>query len=93
MNPITLLDGTDSYLLLYTSPELRELAERPLRELGAFTGREVSRTQVPASSVLDSLFAGGQHAGMSINSLVPGLDAKFAADKLRTAALKKAFSR
>lgn len=93
VNPITAEDGAGSYLLLYTSPELRGLAERPLRELGAFRGQTISHTQVPARTVFDSLPAkGGRHAGVSINTLVPGLNARYAADKLRTAGLHKAFA-
>jgi len=94
VNPITAKDGDDSYVLLYTSPELRDLAEGPLRELGAFAGLQISRTQMPAKAVLDSLLGGGsQYLGMSINELVPKLNAKFTASKLRTSALRRVFKR
>ena len=42
--------------------------------------------------MLDSLFAaGGVHAGMSVNELVPGLADKYSGSKLRTTALQRLF--
>lgn len=93
VNPVTAKDGDDSFVLLYTSPELRDLAERPLRELGAFANLTISRTQMPAKALLESFLGSSSHyAGVSINELVPDLNTMYTVSKLRTAALRRMFA-
>ena len=80
------------YMLLYSSPDLLELARPVLEGLGAFAGKASVPAEVPAKGVMESLSApAATNGGVFINEFVPDLADAYKAVELPTERLKALF--
>ena len=92
--PLNAVAEEGSFMMLFTGPELLELAKPALQQLGAFSvAPNVQIAQVHAKNVFDCLNAkDAMHAGVAVNVYVPGLDERYMAAGLRKAPLCKLFA-
>jgi len=92
--PLNAVAEEGSFMMLFTGPELLELAGPSLQQLGAFNvAANVQPAQVPAKNVYECLCAAdAMHAGVAINVYVPGLDARYMAPALRKEPLCRLFA-